>query len=114
MLKRLLAFAAFVALSAAVPVSAELPPPGVYGGGTITLYMRNDFQGPSRTFSHDHRTLESTGFNDMAWSAIVRSSRWQLCTNRDFSGHCVILGPGRYPTLQRRGLGGNISSLRRI
>lgn len=37
-------------------------------------------------------------FNSLAASLVV-NDRWEVCTEANFAGDCVIIGPGRYPTL---------------
>ena len=77
----------------------------------LTLYEHAGFAG--RTFDFSGAASAGVGrFNDRASSVEVRRGRWQLCTDADFSGQCMVLGPGRH------GLSGpfhdGISSLRRV
>ena len=65
----------------------------------MTLYSAPNFGGADMTIRGEARNLDGTGFNDRAASAIVRSGRWEVCTDAHFSGQCVVLGPGDYARL---------------
>ena len=93
------------ALTCATHVSAQVPP-------RITFYERPDFQGRQFTTQRDVRNLERHGFNDRASSADVVGRRWEVCEDARFSGRCVILRPGRYPSLASMGVNNSISSVR--
>jgi uncharacterized protein YcfJ len=80
----------------------------------ITLYEDDGFRG--RTFvSQDMvRNLNKQNFNDRASSVIVTGNRWEICDDAGFSGQCVVLRPGQYPSLTELGLNDRISSARLI
>ncbi|MEK7874649.1 MAG: beta/gamma crystallin-related protein [Pseudomonadota bacterium] len=80
----------------------------------ITFYEREDFRG--RTFTTDKQVgnLERFGFNDRASSAVVVADRWEVCEDVRFGGPCVVLRPGRYPSLAAMGLNDRISSVRDV
>jgi uncharacterized protein YcfJ len=80
----------------------------------ITFYERENFRG--RTFSTDKRVgdMSRTGFNDRASSVVVLGDRWEVCENARFAGRCMILRPGRYPSLAAMGLNDRISSVREV
>ena len=40
--------------------------------------------------------------------------RWEACENTRFGGRCVVLRPGRYPSLVAMGMNGRISSVRAV
>lgn len=86
---------------AAVPVSAQ-----------VRLYERPDFDG--RHFSIDKRlsNLERTGFNERAASLVVSRQRWEVCEGSRYRGHCMVLVPGRYPSLDSMGMRQGVSSIR--
>ena len=50
--------------------------------------------------------------DDGAYSVYVESGHWTLCTNPNFTGRCVNVGPGRYDTLSGAGLRRPIASVR--
>ncbi len=81
--------------------------------GEITLYGREEFQGKSVTIQDQARNLERERFANRASSAVVRGGSYELCDGRGFEGRCVVLGPGRYPTLAAMGLNDAVVSLRR-
>lgn len=80
----------------------------------VTLYSRDDFHGEQFTANGTIRNFDRTGFNDRASSAIVDGGNWQVCSDAYFHGHCVVLQPGEYPSLDRFGLQDRISSVRPV
>ena len=92
---------------AAVAISAQAVAGPVF-------YEREDFQGRSFTTQQQIRNFERTGFNDRASSVVVTGNRWEVCEDAKFSGHCVVLRPGRYPSLAAMGLNNRVSSVRSI
>ena len=104
-----------VLLRAALVLSSSLwlgtPTAHAAEPAAITLFEHAGFAG--RTFDFSGAASAGVGrFNDRASSVEVRRGRWQLCTDADFGGQCMVLGPGRH------GLSGpfhdGISSLRRV
>lgn len=94
-------------ISSARPVAAVTPRPGV---GQVTLYEHSNFRG--RAVTLDRRAERLEGFRNAASSAVITGGSWELCDRREFSGRCVVLGPGRYPSLGSMGMNDNVSSLR--
>ena len=88
------------------------PQPAEAPADPVVFFESNDFQG--RTFGTQQSVANfmSHGFNDRASSIIVNSQHWQVCDNTDFGGRCVMLQPGRYPSLSAMGLNDRISSAR--
>jgi uncharacterized protein YcfJ len=80
----------------------------------ITFYKNERFVGKQFTTEKQVRNFERVGFNDRASSVDVVGNRWEVCEDAGFRGKCVVLRPGRYPTLTSLGLGNNISSVRRV
>ena len=87
--------------SAAVPALAD-----------VTLYGREGFEGRSITAREPIRNLEAADFANRASSLVVREGSYEFCSGRDFQGRCVVLGPGRYPSLEVMGMNDAIASLR--
>lgn len=83
-------------------------------GAEITFFEYDRFQG--RSFSTDKKVADFTraGFNDRASSVIVFSDRWEVCQDTRFAGRCVVLVPGRYPSMRDMGLNDRVSSVRQI
>ena len=94
-------------ISSARPVAAVTPRPGV---GQVTLYEHGSFRGRSVTL--DRRAERLEGFRNAASSAVITGGSWEFCDRREFGGRCVVLGPGRYPSLGSMGMNDNVSSLR--
>jgi uncharacterized protein YcfJ len=80
----------------------------------ITFFEREDFRGRSFTTDKQVGNFERFGFNDRASSAIVDRGRWEVCEDARFSGHCVMLRPGRYDSLAAMGLNNAVSSVRAV
>lgn len=87
---------------------------GGWGGGrdAIELFENDDFEGRRFSSNSSQSDLSRNGFNDRASSVIVRSGRWDLCTDADYRGRCVTLGPGSYGSLRDHGVNDEISSIR--
>jgi len=82
--------------------------------GEVTLYGRDDFRGRSITIRDQVRNLERAGFADRASSVVVHRDSYEFCDDRAYQGSCVVLPPGRYPTLAAMGMNNTIVSLRRV
>ena len=80
----------------------------------IVFYEREGFQGRSFTTEKQINNFQRFGFNDRASSAVVLGDLWEVCEDDRFSGRCVVLRPGRYPSLAAMGLNGRLSSARII
>lgn len=80
----------------------------------IILFEQEGFAG--RSFNTEERIANFArhGFNDRASSAVVLHDRWEVCENAGFTGRCVVLRPGRYPSLAAMGLNDRISSAREV
>jgi len=80
----------------------------------VTIYEREGFDGRSFTTEKQIGNLERNGFNDRASSVVVVGDRWEVCEDARFRGRCVVLRPGRYPSLAAMGLNDQISSVRSV
>jgi hypothetical protein len=78
----------------------------------ITFYEHDGFQGRSFSTAKQVGNFEKFGFNDRASSVIVLHERWEVCQDARFGGQCVVLRPGRYPSLSAMGLNDRVSSVR--
>lgn len=79
-----------------------------------TFYENSDFRGRSMQADHQVNRFERYGFNDRSSSVVVVGNRWEVCEDRNFRGDCVVLRPGRYPSLEAMGLNDRVSSARVI
>ena len=79
----------------------------------LQLFAGPNFRGPDMTINGSANNLDRSGFNDRAESAIVRSGRWEVCTDANYGGYCAVLNPGQYRFLQGP-LQRSISSAREI
>ena len=80
----------------------------------ITLYEGEGFRGRAFNATGTIWNLEQFGFNDRASSVMVERGRWEVCEDARFSGRCVILRRGNYPSLGAMGFNNRISSLRPV
>jgi len=78
----------------------------------IAFYEREGFQGRSFTTEKKLNNFQRAGFNDRASSAVVLGDLWEVCEDARFRGRCVVLRPGRYPSLAAMGLNDRLSSAR--
>jgi hypothetical protein len=94
------------------PLMGSLMVSGAFGAD-LTLYANDDYQGRALGVVIDERQLGVLNFDDRASSAVVEKGTWVLCSDEDFGGQCVTLGPGRYTSLHALGLNDAITSVRR-
>ena len=80
----------------------------------VTFYEREGFEGRSFTTEKQIGSFERHGFNDRASSVVVLSDLWEACEDAWFGGRCVVLRPGRYPSLAAMGLSDSVSSVRSV
>lgn len=94
---------AFAALGVAGAASAQ-----------ITFFEREGYEGRSFSTAQPIANFKRIGFNDSASSVSVEHARWEVCEDASFSGRCVVLRPGHYPSLAAMGLNDHVSSVRAI
>jgi len=58
---------------------------------TATLFQEPNFRGRSFAVQREIRNLADAGFNDMTSSIRVSSGRWQVCTDKNFKGQCLVI-----------------------
>jgi len=83
-------------------------------GAQVTFYSGEGFRGEAFQVTGPVWDFDRTHFNDRASSAIVGRGRWQVCVDARFSGRCVILTRGSYPSLAGFGMNNAISSVRPV
>jgi uncharacterized protein YcfJ len=80
----------------------------------VIFYENEGFQGRTFTANEQVDNFSQVGFNDRASSAVVLGQRWEVCNDSGFNGQCMVLNPGRYPSLRDMGLNDRISSVRAV
>ena len=80
----------------------------------VTVYEDEGFAGRTFTTSAPVGSLENFGFRDRAGSAVVRGTRWEVCDEDRYGGRCMVLRPGRYPSLTAMGMNDKIASTRAL
>ena len=91
---------------------APVPPP--VQASQVTFYEHEGFQGRAFTTENPVLNFERQGFNDLASSAVVVGTGWEVCEDSRFSGRCMVLRPGQYPSLAAMGLNDRVSSVRAV
>jgi hypothetical protein len=72
---------------------------GVAQAAEMTIFKQPNFTGGSETLRNESTSLYDSGFQDQVSSIVVRSGRWQVCTQPNFQGDCRVLEPGEYSSL---------------
>lgn len=80
----------------------------------VIFYEREGFEGRSFNTDRPVRNFERRGFDERASSVEVIGAPWELCQDVRFGGRCVVLRPGRYPSLAAMGLNNRVSSVRTV
>ena len=92
---------------------AALATAGAVQAAEITIYKQPNFTGGEQTFNRDTASLQGSGVYDQSKSVVVRSGRWQVCSQPNFQGDCQMLDRGQYASLPQQ-LNGRIESLREV
>lgn len=79
----------------------------------ITIFKQPNFTGGDATFSRDTANLQGSGVYDQSKSIVVRSGRWQVCSQPNYQGDCQVLERGQYASLPQE-LSGRIESVREV
>ena len=74
----------------------------------ITFFEREGYEGRSVTTEAPISNLERA----VRASSAVVSGEWEVCDEPGFTGRCVVLLPGEYPSLRGLGLSNSISSVK--
>jgi uncharacterized protein YcfJ len=80
----------------------------------VTFFENEGFTGRSFTANRPIDNFQRSGFNNRASSVVVVGDRWELCEGPGYGGRCVVLRPGRYPSLASLGLNDRVSSIRDV
>jgi hypothetical protein len=79
---------------------------------SVVLFAGDQYAGVSHGVDTPQSDLRPS-LKREASSAVIAAGQWDLCSDVHFSGTCVTLGPGKYPSLRTFGLERGASSLRR-
>jgi hypothetical protein len=79
----------------------------------VTFYEHDDFRGRAVTVDRAVDNFQRLRFNDLASSMVVRGGYWEICEDAGYQGRCMVLRPGRYPSLGQMDFNDRISSVRR-
>ena len=100
-----------IALAATAVAAASI---ATQAAAQVTFYENDNYQGRSFTTQQEIRNFQRFGFNDRASSVVVLNNRWEVCEDIRFEGRCVVLRPGRYPSLNAMGINDRVSSVRMV
>lgn len=78
----------------------------------ITLYEGERFEGRNMLSDRRLPNLERSGLRSGASSVVVIGDRWEVCEDLRFQDGCMVLRPGRYPSLASMGLNQSVTSVR--
>ncbi len=78
----------------------------------IEIFEHANFEGRKLTARGNVPDFEPENFNDITSSLIVYAGQWELCTDANYGGRCVVFGVGQHPNVF--GLNDQFSSMRRI
>lgn len=79
----------------------------------VELYDRPDFGGLRLTLDAAEADLARYGLGSRVSSVVVTRGQWEFCTQPQFRGACVTVGPGRYGRLPPA-LNDSLASLRPV
>ena len=80
----------------------------------ISLYQSENFSGASLSTERGIDSLGQRGFSDRASSGVVERDLWEVCDQPGYGGHCAVLRPGQYPSLQAMGMNERVASVRKL
>lgn len=89
---------------------APVAAPGYAPGPRVIFFNQPAFQG--RSFSIERTVDNLQRFGDRAASLEVVGEPWEICGGVGFSGRCVVLRPGTYPSLAGIGFPEGVLSAR--
>lgn len=78
----------------------------------VVFFGQEGFGGRSFATQGEQTDFSRGRLNDRASSAQVYGGPWELCSDSNFAGACVVLRPGNYPSLRAIGLNNSVSSAR--
>jgi hypothetical protein len=83
------------------------------GAAEMRVFKQPNFSGDGLVIHGNAANLADANFQDQISSIEVRSGSWQLCTQPNFRGDCVVIGRGDYPSLEQV-LNHRIESVRQL
>lgn len=87
---------------------------GAQAMAQITFYEHDGWHGRAFTANQQVRDFARNGFNDRASSVVVDRGLWEVCTDANFRGQCMVLRHGSYESLSGMGINDRISSVRPV
>lgn len=82
-------------------------------GADLLLFEHDQFGGRRVASNGDIDDLRRVDFDHDVSSVVIERGNWELCSQPGFDGRCVVLGPGRHPSMRPYGLNDAIASARR-
>ena len=81
-----------------------------HASAEVTFYEHENFGGRAFTAQEPVENFKYLGFNDRASSVVVTGEDWEVCDDVGFSGRCMVLRPGTYPSLRAMDMNDRLSS----
>jgi hypothetical protein len=81
---------------------AALLAAGSAAAAEVTVYKQQNFGGDNHSLRDAAYDLSRVNFHDQISSIVVHSGAWEVCTQPQFRGDCVVLKPGSYAALETR------------
>ncbi|MEO8383938.1 MAG: beta/gamma crystallin-related protein, partial [Betaproteobacteria bacterium] len=85
-----------------------------HAAAQISFYEDDGFRGRVFSANTQVNNFGNHGFNDRASSVVVDRGRWEVCSDAQFRGQCVVLRQGSYASLGALGMNDKISSVRPV
>ena len=82
-------------------------------GAELLLFEHDNFDGRRVASSGDMADFGAVDFAHRVSSVVIEGGTWQLCSEPHYRGQCIVLGPGRHPSMRAHGLNDAIASARR-
>ncbi|MGV3569117.1 MAG: beta/gamma crystallin-related protein [Ramlibacter sp.] len=81
---------------------------------SLTFYAGESFRGRSFVIDQPVSDLYNIGRKETASSVWVERGRWEICSEPNFRGRCVVLRRGGYEALKEFGMNNTVASARPV
>ncbi|QJW83745.1 glycine zipper 2TM domain-containing protein [Ramlibacter terrae] len=95
-------------------LGASAPVFAAHASASLTFYANQSFTGRSFAINQPVNDFYSIGRKETASSVWVESGRWEICSEPNYRGRCVVLRRGGYESLKEFGMNNTVASARPI
>lgn len=85
-----------------------------HASAQITFYAENSFQGRNFYIDRPVSDFAHIGRKETASSVYVERGRWEVCSEPNYRGYCMVLRRGGYESLKDLGMNNTIASARPV